>query len=135
MVINIEGPKKLDVLKSNLMNIISKNNIVLRSAFRFATMGNRNYAIYNNGVLVGFALTTPDNFPRLKLNIIATKGGRKGYGSQLMSRIKSNAKRNKFEQINLNSVNSVIAKNFYKKQNFKKNPREILNSSLTYYIV
>lgn len=79
-----------------------------------------NYAVYNNGNFVGFALLSPEkNTKSLYLNLIVTKP-KKGYGVLLMNRIKANARNQGFRRINLNSVNE--AQNFYehKKIGFKR---------------
>jgi N-acetylglutamate synthase-like GNAT family acetyltransferase len=131
MPINIRGPTKLNIEKKILKNIVP-NNIVLRSAFNFSfrTRTNRNYAIYNNETLVGFALTTNERPNGLTLNFIAVKP-KLGYGKKLLNRIKLNAKKNGFNRINLSSVNTAM--NFYKKQGFQKTPRTLLQTNLTYF--
>jgi hypothetical protein len=52
-------------------------NIGLNSAFMFASRAknrNHNYAVYNNGNFVGFALLSPEkNKKSLYLNLIVTK--------------------------------------------------------------
>jgi GNAT superfamily N-acetyltransferase len=125
----IIGPTTFE--KKNLKKLVP-NNTTLKSAFMFSYLGprNRNYALYNNGKLTGFALTTNEK-PILYLDLIVTKVHGKGYGQMLMSRIKNNAKKNGFTRINLSTVNNKKTKNFYKLQGFTKTPNQPLNSSLS----
>jgi N-acetylglutamate synthase-like GNAT family acetyltransferase len=116
MTINIQRVVNFEKAKGLVKPL---GNIVLNSAFRFASRAkNRthNYAVYNNGNFVGFALLSPENNKSLYLNLIVTKP-KKGYGSLLLNRIKSNARNQGFRRINLNSVNE--ARNFYNKMGFR----------------
>ena len=129
----IIGPTTFE--KKNLKKLVPNNN-VLKSAFMFSYSGtknrNRNYALYNNGKLTGFALTTNEK-PILYLDLIVIdkEHKSKGYGQRLMARIKNNAKKNGFKRINLSTVNNKHTKNFYNLQGFTKTPNQPLNSSLS----
>ena len=118
-MINIRGPGNT-VNQKKAKQLLPSENITLHSALKFAFKSprNRNYAVYNNGNFVGFALLTPNN-KTLNLNLIATKPKR-GYGKVLMNKIKANARANGFHHINLYAVNNAVE--FYTKQNFKKVP-------------
>lgn len=119
-MINIRGPGNT-VNKKAAKELLPKNNknIPLHIALNLATgRRNHNYAVYNNGNFVGFALLTPNN-KTLDLNLIATNPNR-GYGKVLMNRIKANARANGFKYINLYPVNNAVG--FYGKQNFKQVP-------------
>lgn len=120
-MINIKGPGNT-VNKKAAKELLPKNkkNIPLHSALNLATgRRNHNYAVYNNGNFVGFALLTP-NKNTLNLNLIATAKPKHGYGKVLMNKIKANAQASGFKYINLYPVNNAVK--FYKKQNFKQVP-------------
>ena len=117
-MIIIEGPGNI-ANKKKAMNLVRPQGIWIAASVKnaFNVPRNHNYAVYNNGKFVGFALLSPENNKTLYLNVIVTEPGH-GYGSALINRIKSNARKKNFKKINLNSVNE--ARKFYEKMGFKK---------------
>jgi len=113
----IKGPgpgANVDKYKNNLQQIIKNRKIYINlDEFLKNRNKNFNYTVWNNK-LVGFALLKP-NKNILNLELIVTQ---KGYGKQLINRIKLNSK-NKFKYIEL--VSLPAARNFYIKQGFVKN--------------
>jgi len=123
MVVSIRGPGKV-ITKNNAKSFINrrftnnKNVIFFKTAVGTAFLNNRsfNYSIFNNNKLVGFALVTPEG-KILNLEVIVTNSG-KGYGKNLINKLKTNGRVQGFSKIYLNSVNSAI--NFYKKLGFQQ---------------
>jgi GNAT superfamily N-acetyltransferase len=112
----IQGPGNV-VIQNKYKNNLSKNihfQFLFKSAF--LNKNRFNYAIYDGNRMAGFALLTP-NGSNLALQLIVTNE-KKGYGRQLMNKIKLNAGGRK---IILNSLNN--ARNFYTKQGFRPNGR------------
>lgn len=114
-VVNKNAAKQF--LKNKYKNNFSKNvqfQFLFKSAF--LNKNRFNYSVYNGNKMVGFALLTP-NGQNLALQLIVTNE-KKGYGKQLMNKIKANAGN---RRIILNSLNN--AREFYVKQGFKPNGR------------